>query len=479
MKQMSQSSQSSESEEEQFDLDVWKTRRKNKSLLAETIIKKKKDYESANSLLDPGIGKPQYNKLLFSKPNRSIAKEYNRTTKYLTDIWGNEHVKLIRNMRDNLTTDIEDGVNVDYWDELDVAINKSLGSEDYEVWHDLDIEEDNLIKRADGLYTLAAYFAAVKIELPNYFKLAKTEKELYDNTNEFSELVVSRANKHKPGNYKGIADLKKELFSTGVVGAGGAIGRAEDLKPSDNGTVHAEQNISIDGNKLIQNDSKKYNLPQPKKNPGLKPNWKVGGLKIVDHEPKDILLKYNQIGTKEKLMSQGYNQHLNRKAGRESTAIAMGDTSANGLAELIGKKGGLEWEWLHIRADSLNGKTNKNNLVLGTKSANTAMIPIEQHIRALARESVSKDSNVKLIECSFFAQGNPLEFNGLKVNNTQNEILIKWKLELTAPVKNGLSKIEGEANFFPHDTKFVAVKDKMKNIISTLQEQKEGYSEAE
>ena len=65
---------------------------------------------------------------------------------------------------------------------------------------------------------------------------------------------------------------------------------------------------------------------------------------------------------------------------------AMNRTNANGYAWLTGTAGWDQnrWEWLHIRAASLGGVTDGRNLVLGTRDANTLMMPFEANIRLLA-----------------------------------------------------------------------------------------------
>jgi hypothetical protein len=52
-------------------------------------------------------------------------------------------------------------------------------------------------------------------------------------------------------------------------------------------------------------------------------------------------------------------------------------------------------EWLHIRASSLGGKNEKTNLVAGTSSANSAMIPYERAIALLSKKA-SKGAPIKV-----------------------------------------------------------------------------------
>lgn len=61
--------------------------------------------------------------------------------------------------------------------------------------------------------------------------------------------------------------------------------------------------------------------------------------------------------------------------------------NARSFANLVlgqGPADATDWEWLHLRASSLSGVTAPSNLVLGTRDANTWMIPFESHIKGLA-----------------------------------------------------------------------------------------------
>ena len=65
---------------------------------------------------------------------------------------------------------------------------------------------------------------------------------------------------------------------------------------------------------------------------------------------------------------------------------AMNRTNARGYAWLydVAGWGTTAWEWLHVRGASLGGVTTGANLVLGTRDANTLMMPFEANIRYLA-----------------------------------------------------------------------------------------------
>ena len=73
-------------------------------------------------------------------------------------------------------------------------------------------------------------------------------------------------------------------------------------------------------------------------------------------------------------------------------AAAMKGTNARGYAwyNRIAGWDTTQWEWLHLRGAGLGGRTDGTNLVLGTRDANTLMMPYESHLRAL--QIVAKDS---------------------------------------------------------------------------------------
>jgi hypothetical protein len=80
---------------------------------------------------------------------------------------------------------------------------------------------------------------------------------------------------------------------------------------------------------------------------------------------------------------QGTPRGMDRGLGQYAN---MANTNANGYAWLWQVPGWAtqRWEWLHVRGAGLGGATDGTNLVLGTRDANTQMIPFESNIRVLA-----------------------------------------------------------------------------------------------
>jgi len=75
-----------------------------------------------------------------------------------------------------------------------------------------------------------------------------------------------------------------------------------------------------------------------------------------------------------------------RKSRDGGQAANMGKTNATAYAMLSNIAGWdtKKWEWLHVRASSLGGATNGTNLVVGTRDANTHMMPFEANIKHIA-----------------------------------------------------------------------------------------------
>lgn len=80
------------------------------------------------------------------------------------------------------------------------------------------------------------------------------------------------------------------------------------------------------------------------------------------------------------------------KSRDDGQCAAMHGMNAAGYALARGAPGSeaTDWEWLHIRGARLGGATSAINLVAGTSSANSHMIPYEHWILEMSRWSSSK-----------------------------------------------------------------------------------------
>ncbi|AUX33623.1 MULTISPECIES: DUF4157 domain-containing protein [Sorangium] len=124
----------------------------------------------------------------------------------------------------------------------------------------------------------------------------------------------------------------------------------------------------------------------------------------------------------------------------------MANTNATGYAWLAEVPGYQQqrWEWLHVRGAGLGGATDGTNLVVGTRDANTHMIPFESNVRILATEA-GKNDNYDHLEVDW-SVGNPDSDAKHKVETIQME----WKLVKSAG-KN-VPEPQGKAMFKPLET---------------------------
>ena len=82
--------------------------------------------------------------------------------------------------------------------------------------------------------------------------------------------------------------------------------------------------------------------------------------------------------------------------GKGQSAVMGGNARALAISELGEETANkADWEWLHLQAASLSGITAPSNLVLGTRDANTWMMPFEKHVHALASNNIAVKLDVE------------------------------------------------------------------------------------
>lgn len=141
---------------------------------------------------------------------------------------------------------------------------------------------------------------------------------------------------------------------------------------------------SIADNYAIKKEKKEISQKGPVKVMGKKmdrPPEEVADLKDIKGEVESRIVKLGYAGWKKDF--RAVPAPMDRKEGQYSN---MNKTNARGYAWLSMWDGWntTAWEWLHVRGASLGGVTDGSNLVLGTKDANTLMMPFESNIRILA-----------------------------------------------------------------------------------------------
>ena len=124
----------------------------------------------------------------------------------------------------------------------------------------------------------------------------------------------------------------------------------------------------------------------------------------------------------------------------------------------------MDFEWLHIRANSLGGASNGTNFVVGTKDTNTQMLPYEVYIKnvshILSNSSYFKNWQMRV---RFNAAG-----NNAQSNHKVQQIIIEW--EVQSPDKK--TTYEGSATFLPLYTQTNISKQEIGWIQEKLEEQR-------
>jgi hypothetical protein len=84
-----------------------------------------------------------------------------------------------------------------------------------------------------------------------------------------------------------------------------------------------------------------------------------------------------------------FTRELRGRSRGEGQVSEMGGMNAAvyALANNLPNSESTDWEWLHLRGARLGGVTNSTNLVVGTFSANSAMIPFENQVLQLSKQA--------------------------------------------------------------------------------------------
>lgn len=82
-----------------------------------------------------------------------------------------------------------------------------------------------------------------------------------------------------------------------------------------------------------------------------------------------------------------FTRELKGRSRGEGQVSEMGrmNAAAYALAHNLPNSESTDWEWLHLRGARLGGATNSTNLVVGTFSANSMMMPFENRVLQLSK----------------------------------------------------------------------------------------------
>lgn len=153
--------------------------------------------------------------------------------------------------------------------------------------------------------------------------------------------------------------------------------------------------------------------------------------------------------------------------------VAMNNTNARGYAWATGTGGWntTQWEWLHIRGASLGGETDATNLVVGTRDANTHMIPFESNLKSLAKMAREDDY--------FYRLNVTWDVAGRQLRHRVSTISISWDLRLSNLAPDGIEPVTGEALFSPLATGSVLSKDEIGFLEDELRQARELHLQEE
>lgn len=284
-------------------------------------------------------------------------------------------------------------------------------------------------------------------------------------------------------------------FSQGGTSGFSAKGRAHDIGTTVTYTKDSSMDIEIDKNQkedktFIKNVkigkdvlTKQVNVHKEQLVENVKGPVQVGGQKkdaIDKYDAKDVLNQLEKnlspITTPQNVAFRTYPAAKDRGQGQYAN---MGNTNARGYAYLLNLKGhnSAQWEWLHIRAASLGGATDSTNLVVGTRDANTHMIPFEANIRALAGIVSQNPKLYKQLDVTWQAL-NQVD----SAKHAYKGIGIAWKLIPQSGLKKGpkgLENAEGQAVFDVLQTGSLLAKKEVELLEEVLKTAREGLEQSE
>lgn len=152
-----------------------------------------------------------------------------------------------------------------------------------------------------------------------------------------------------------------------------------------------------------------------------------------------------------------------RARGPGGQQAAMANTNARGYAWFYGVNGWNQtrWEWLHLRGAGLGGATDGTNLVLGTRDANTQMIPFESHVRAL--QTVARASG------NYIGVGVRWQATAPILRHAYENIVMQWDAPRTVQGEQADSpRLDGEVTIHPLAGGQVLSKAEVRHIEDAL-----------
>lgn|GEM_PF-5491377 len=150
-----------------------------------------------------------------------------------------------------------------------------------------------------------------------------------------------------------------------------------------------------------------------------------------------------------------YTRPATRGSRAQGQKAAMANTSAKDYVRYFigGRANATSWEWLHLKGSRLGGRNQPENLVAGTFSANSQMIPYEREILKLSQEAsperpvrVDFDATVRTAGDQSTHIGNQITItvsipNGTRSNHTARNFVLSFD----ATEANDFTKLDRDA----------------------------------
>ena len=274
------------------------------------------------------------------------------------------------------------------------------------------------------------------------------------------------------GVWGSVFDIEKVLnqhFPPTSGGGFSAKGRANQIETMNNyAKGYVADDTWLGGRTIYKRRSK--SLPEFPSKPVI--SGRADNYDLSPREKTASLAELEQNGIRRGLsasLAVPYKRAPTRKSRDGGQAANMGNTNATAYAMLSNIAGWntKKWEWLHVRASSLGGATNGANLVVGTRDANTHMMPFEANIKHIATK-IGQSQEYDRIEVDY-------DFGGVdqRARHKVDNINLSWRIfKKSTPTTVSHQKT---FSFNPLTTSSSISKDEVGILEDTLKYDREKY----
>jgi hypothetical protein len=199
----------------------------------------------------------------------------------------------------------------------------------------------------------------------------------------------------------------------------------------------------------------------------------VAGRNVIDNEEEAVTQALSQIPAPQAQEKAAADNFVARNRG-DGQAAAMGSTNARGYAWFHDIEGWnvTRWEWLHLRGAGLGGATHGSNLVLGTRDANTQMIPYESNLRSL-HGVVRESGNYTGVHATWHPDGE-------RLRHAYSRIQMQWRAPRNQKgINAGAPEISGQVIIHPLAVGEVLSKAEVRHIEAALKEVRDSVNAEE